>query len=192
MVLLLDNGADVNAMGGEYGNALQAASFIGDEVIVDVLFKNWCNYQNALGAIEALYQSNAVIVKMLLENGAKVNVEGGRFGYALHAALFRGAEVIVKLLLENGAEVNGEGKYGNALQASCKGYDAIMKLLLEIVGEIDEGITEEYIYSLQVVFLALHEAIIKFLLKNGVEVNAALLNVNFNPAFQKLLTDALL
>jgi ankyrin repeat protein len=48
-------------------------------------------------------------VKLLLENGAEVNAEGGEYGNALQAASFRGNEAIVKLLLENGAEVNAEG-----------------------------------------------------------------------------------
>ena len=47
--LLLENGAEVNAKGGIFGNALQAASFI----------------------------RNEEIVKLLLENGAEVNAEGG-------------------------------------------------------------------------------------------------------------------
>ncbi|PWO15022.1 hypothetical protein PtrARCrB10_12117, partial [Pyrenophora tritici-repentis] len=35
--LLLNKGADVNAQGGEYGNALQAASAGGHEAIVKLL-----------------------------------------------------------------------------------------------------------------------------------------------------------
>jgi ankyrin repeat protein len=35
--LLLDKGADVNAQGGEYGNALQAASLEGHEAVVKLL-----------------------------------------------------------------------------------------------------------------------------------------------------------
>ncbi|KAF5337540.1 hypothetical protein D9758_016675 [Tetrapyrgos nigripes] len=46
---LLDKGADVNAQGGKYGNALQAGSFQGD--------KN--------------------LVRILLERGADVNAQGG-------------------------------------------------------------------------------------------------------------------
>ena len=59
MKLLLENGAGVNAAGGYFGNALQAAS----------------------------YQGNKAIVKLLLENGAGVNAEGGYFGNALQARL---------------------------------------------------------------------------------------------------------
>ena len=36
---MLEKGADVNAQGGKYGNALQAASFIGHKVIMGLLVK---------------------------------------------------------------------------------------------------------------------------------------------------------
>jgi ankyrin repeat protein len=66
-----------------------------------------------------MHSRHEAIVKLLLENGAEVNAEGGKYGNALQAASFRGNEAIVKLLLENGAEVNAEGgEYGNALQAA--------------------------------------------------------------------------
>ena len=38
--LLLEKGVDVNAEGGEYGNALQAALFGGNEAIVKLLLEN--------------------------------------------------------------------------------------------------------------------------------------------------------
>jgi ankyrin repeat protein len=59
--VLLEKGAEVNAQGGEYGNALQAASFGGHEAIV----------------------------KVLLEKGAEVNAQGGIYGNALQAASWR-------------------------------------------------------------------------------------------------------
>jgi ankyrin repeat protein len=56
--MLLDNGADVNVQGEEFGNAFQAASYGGDEAVV----------------------------KMLLGQGADVNAQGGKYGNALQAA----------------------------------------------------------------------------------------------------------
>ncbi|KAF2652559.1 HET-domain-containing protein, partial [Lophiostoma macrostomum CBS 122681] len=56
--LLLDKGAEVNAQGGHFGNALQAASSMGHKQVV----------------------------KMLLDKGAEVNAQGGHFGNALQAA----------------------------------------------------------------------------------------------------------
>ena len=38
--LLLEKGAEANAEGGEYGNALQAASHMGDEAVVVWLLDN--------------------------------------------------------------------------------------------------------------------------------------------------------
>ncbi|KAK1621903.1 hypothetical protein BDP81DRAFT_387273, partial [Colletotrichum phormii] len=85
--MLLDKGADVNAEGGEYGNALQAASSEGHDKIV----------------------------QMLLDKGADVNAQRGEYGNALQAASFRGHDNVVKMLLNKGADVNAQGgEYGNA------------------------------------------------------------------------------
>ena len=87
----LKMGADINAPGGRYGNALQAASNGGCEAIA----------------------------KLLIEKGADVNAQGGRYGNALQAASDEGHEAIAKLLMENRADVNAQGgRYGNALQAA--------------------------------------------------------------------------
>ncbi|KAE9567466.1 hypothetical protein CGMCC3_g16399 [Colletotrichum fructicola] len=67
----------VNAQGGEYGNALQAAS----------------------------YRGHQEIVKLLLNQGADVNAQGGGYGNALQAASYRGHQEIIQLLLNQGADV---------------------------------------------------------------------------------------
>jgi hypothetical protein len=81
--LLLDEGADVNAQGGHYDNALQAASYGGHEQVV----------------------------KMLLDKGADVNTQGGQYGNALQAASEGGHEQVVKMLLDKGANVNTQGGF---------------------------------------------------------------------------------
>ena len=73
--LLAVHGADVNAQGGFYGNALQAASF----------------------------QDYDKIVEVLLANGADVNAQGGFYGNALQAASYGGHDKIVEVLLAKGA-----------------------------------------------------------------------------------------
>jgi len=80
--LLLDNKANVNLGGGEYGSALGAAAFTG----------------------------NSDVVELLLNNGANVNVRGGRYGCVLRAGQFSKAEGdekarILKLLDDHGAKV---------------------------------------------------------------------------------------
>lgn len=70
-------GADVNAQGGFYGNALQAAS--------------------AGGHLD--------VVQTLLEAGADVNAQGGEYSTTLCAATEKGYQKIVQMLLSNGAQV---------------------------------------------------------------------------------------
>jgi hypothetical protein len=65
----------------------------------------------------------------LLDRGADVNTEGGRFyGSVPQAASAHGHGKIVQLLLDRGADVNAEGgHYGGALQAaSARGRDKIV------------------------------------------------------------------
>tara|TARA_R110002003_G_scaffold2558_1_gene24472 strand:+ start:1917 stop:2291 length:375 start_codon:yes stop_codon:yes gene_type:complete len=75
VVLLLDKGADVNAQGGYYGNALQAASARGDKEIAT----------------------------LLLDKDADINAQGGHYGIALQAALARGDKEMATLLQKQGA-----------------------------------------------------------------------------------------
>ncbi|KAI9652510.1 MAG: hypothetical protein M1821_008374, partial [Bathelium mastoideum] len=77
-ILLSGQGADVNAQGGRYGNALQAASI----------------------------QGSQEIVKMLLDAKADVNAQGGVYGNALQAASIQGSQEVVKMLLDAKADVN--------------------------------------------------------------------------------------
>ncbi|KAF2729999.1 hypothetical protein EJ04DRAFT_446072 [Polyplosphaeria fusca] len=46
---------------------------------------------------------------MLLDKGADVNAQGGRYGNALQAASYGGHEAVVKMLLDAGADVNAQG-----------------------------------------------------------------------------------
>ena len=79
--LLPDKGVDVNTQGGQFGNALEAASFGGHERVL----------------------------KLLLEKGANVHAEGGYFGNAFQAASAGGYKQVVKLLLNEGANINAQG-----------------------------------------------------------------------------------
>ena len=69
--LVIRRGADVNAQGYLYSNALHTASFRGHEKVVS----------------------------MLLERGADVNAQGGEYGNALQAASIGGYKKVVKMLI---------------------------------------------------------------------------------------------
>ncbi|KAJ7511648.1 ankyrin repeat-containing domain protein [Mycena galericulata] len=175
---LLVKGANVNAQGGYYGNALQAASFEGHTEIMRALLEKGANvnaqggeYGNALQA--ASYRGHTETVQLLLEKSADVNAQGGEYGNALHAASYRGHTEIVRALLEKGADVNMQGGYyGNALQAaSYKGYTEIVRALLEKGADLN---TQVGLYG-----NALHAAssqgdieIVRALLEKGADVNA--------------------
>ncbi|CAG8898171.1 unnamed protein product [Penicillium egyptiacum] len=117
---LIGKGADVNAQGGEYSNALQAASATGRKEIVKLLLDKGADvntqggkYSNALQLASA--KGHQEIIKLLLDKGADINARGGLYGDALQLALARGHQGIVKLLLNKGANINAGGCYGDAL-----------------------------------------------------------------------------
>ncbi|KAI1667999.1 Ankyrin repeat domain protein [Pyrenophora tritici-repentis] len=176
--LLLDAGAEVNAQGGHYGNALYAASFGGHEQIVKTLLDAGADvntqgghYGNALQA--ASVRGHEQVVKMLLDTGAEVNAQGGHYGNALYGASDGGHEQIVKTLLDAGADVNAQGgEYGNALQAaSFGGHEQVVKTLLDAGADVN-GQSGEYGNALQAASARGHEQIVKTLLDAGAEVNA--------------------
>src|SRR5204862_5243243 len=102
--LLLEKEADVNAQGGLYDNALQAASFIG--------------YDH--------------IVQLLLEKGADVNAQGGRYDNALQAALARGHDHIVQLLLAKGADANAQDSESKDYTVQTASLETITSQLVAV------------------------------------------------------------
>ena len=143
---LLKNEVDANTWKeGKYGHVLQVASNEGHEAIA----------------------------KLLIDNGADVNAQGGEHGNALHIAVFHGHEAIAKLLIENKADVNAQGgHHGNALNAaSTRGYEAIVKLLIENGANVNaQG--GEHGNALQAARFSGYEAIAKLLIENGADVKA--------------------
>ena len=70
--MLLEKGADVNAQGGEYSTALQAAA---------------CHHRK--------------YVELLLKHGADPSIKGGKHGSPVEAARQKGWHRIVKLLMSS-------------------------------------------------------------------------------------------
>ena len=108
LYVLWEMRADVNAQGGLYGNALQAASYGGHEEITKQLIQKGTDV-HAQGGLYGNALQAASCPKLLLEKGADVNVQGGHFGNALQAASCEGHEAIAKLLTDKRADVNAQG-----------------------------------------------------------------------------------
>ncbi|KFX93548.1 hypothetical protein O988_06755 [Pseudogymnoascus sp. VKM F-3808] len=102
---LLIGGADVNMLGGYYGQALQAAAI----------------------------KQNLQCFKLLLDHGADVNAKGGYFGSAIQASTSIGCEDMVKALVERNCSLDtDEGIYDSPLiAASSGGHTGTVLILLE-------------------------------------------------------------
>ncbi|KAJ1324752.1 ankyrin repeat domain-containing protein 50 [Microdochium nivale] len=163
--LLLDAGANVNAQGGKYGTALQAACSLWGEQI------EWDEESEC----EEEHISVSSVVILLLDAGADVNAQGGRYGTgnALQAASSRGFQDVVELLLDAGADVNAQGGYyGNALQAaSYEGHQDVVQLLLDAGADVNaQG--GYYGNALQAASYEGHQDVVQLLLDAGADVNA--------------------
>ncbi|KIW97054.1 uncharacterized protein Z519_02446 [Cladophialophora bantiana CBS 173.52] len=178
MFILSMSAADVNAQGGRYSNALQAASQGGHEKVVQILLDKGADvnaqggdYDNALQA--ASQYGHEKVVQILLDKGADVNAQGGDGDNALRAASLGGYEKVVQILLDKGADVNAQGDfYGNALQAASQyGHEKIVQILLDKGADVNAqgGL---YGNALQAASQGGHEKVVQILLDKGVDVNA--------------------
>ncbi|SLM36361.1 P-loop containing nucleoside triphosphate hydrolase [Lasallia pustulata] len=175
---LLEKGANVNAQGGVYGNALQAAVFRGNVKLVQLLLNEGADvnaqggeYGNALQA--AASGGRVEIVQLLLNNGADVNAQGGTYGNALQAAAPGGCVEIVQLLLNEGADVNAQSeKYGNALRAAAWDGDVEIVQLLLTEGADVNAQGGGYGNALQAAAWRGGAETVQLLLNEGADVNA--------------------
>jgi ankyrin repeat protein len=74
------------------------------------------------------------LVELLINKGANVNAQGGKYGTALQSASAQGSKAMIELLPDTEADVNAQGgKHGTALQAALRAHHAEskMQLLLE-------------------------------------------------------------
>jgi ankyrin repeat protein len=143
--ILIQRGADVNAKGGVYDTALQAAASSG----------------------------HGGIVRLLLDAGANMNARGGRYGTALLAATIEQRYEIVQVLLARGADKDVEHeKHGKALRAACAhNHTRIVAMLLEN-DATDKRPDKGYAQDMYAASAGGHDKVVKLLLDRGADVNA--------------------
>ena len=180
--LLLDKGADVDAVNGKYGSALQAAAYTGNKEAIELLLDKGADvnaqggrYGSALQAAAANWRiKSGEAIQLLLDKGADVNARGGEHGSALKAAISIGNEEAMELLLDKGADVNAQGgRYGSALQAAaaCWNGGKVIQLLLDKGADVN-ALGGRYGSALKAAISIGNEEAMELLLDKGADVNA--------------------
>jgi ankyrin repeat protein len=132
-----------NAMGGDAGTALHAASDAGHVEVVRLLLKfgldvdargRWGQSPLQFASI----QGHLNVVQCLVDHGAQANIQSNTQLTPLHLAALGGHLKIVRVLLEHNADANSQDKDGLTpmhdvfLYGETKGdYPQIVRLLLE-------------------------------------------------------------
>ena len=131
---------DVNAPGGRYGNALQAAISQGHIDIVCNLLDGSPGVDSGEETLKRTEQENlserqVTEIQPLPKTNTSINVNahGGEYGTSLIAASYNGNRELVLMLLRKGSNVNDQvGQYGNALAAaSLRGHKIVVQELLK-------------------------------------------------------------
>ncbi|QYT03008.1 ANK_REP_REGION domain-containing protein [Trichoderma simmonsii] len=136
--LLIEHGADVNAQGGHWGSALHAAAASNSKEKVEMiklLLDNGAKVDQKGDSTwgtplhVACHEGTLEAVRFLVDRGADVNDEGGRFGTPILAAAARVEYQdppklpILTFLMNKGANINHQGgEYGSVLQAHFHDY----------------------------------------------------------------------
>ena len=177
-LLRINNAADINMQGGEYGSALHAAAGEGHEGIVRLLLENGADVNAHSGYYGSSLQmaskrGHMTIVQLLIDGGADVNGRGGTAVSPLQEVMRRGEENIARQLIELGADVSADGGYRESVLhiALGRNLEGIAQLLIKHGADVnaDGGFCGS---PLQVASRRGLEVVVEFLIKNGADVNA--------------------
>lgn len=183
--ILIDNGANVDGLGGNGMTPLHHAALDGAEAVAKVLLEKGCNVNfrrtikdRSTPLIYAARSGNEEMVKMLLDAGADISIRNSRQITALHSAAesgFRG-QAVARLLIEKGADITARDyrRKTPLLCAAGGGSTSTVKLMLEKGSSIDAR-DEDHQTALHAAAKCCYSgevSMIGILVEGGVDINA--------------------
>ncbi|KAL8949422.1 MAG: hypothetical protein Q9222_004474 [Ikaeria aurantiellina] len=134
---LLDAGADIESVGGQYQRPLLAAIGSGEDELVDLLLKRGANpnVQNGAGTALriAMGLDQCLIFKRLLQAGADLEARDETGSTPLHWAIWHGHKDCLRLLLDRGVDIEARDNVNSTAlhRAIFHGRDDFVRVLLE-------------------------------------------------------------
>ncbi|KAK6843411.1 hypothetical protein PG987_004271, partial [Apiospora arundinis] len=135
---LLETGAEINAQGGHYGNALQAASFQGHEAIVRLMLEKGADWtaptQSELMPLHASLRYGHVSVIQLLLNKDSESCKEDNLGRSLLFYAIQGGLEAFDLVRDRQMHINKTDHYGSTLLSVAVryGHEELVNQLLVI------------------------------------------------------------
>jgi ankyrin repeat protein len=166
----LDDGFEVNTLGGDYGSALQAAVVGRWERNYHEIMKTRRLKSSTQGSFDGI---SLETVRILLQRGANPNIWDGEKGSALFISCSNGDLSCAKLLLDSAADPNyrlkkKNGRWAGSCVSAATGSGDIR--LLQLL--FDHGATTNCAFALSATALVSDINIMRLLLDKGVDPNA--------------------
>ena len=176
--LLLDNGADIEAMNDSGETALVGAAAGGHEAIVRLLLDKGADIEakddsGRTALVRAAARGHEATVRLLLDKGADIEAKNDSGETALVGAAAGGHEATVRLLLDKGADIEAKDDSGRTalVRAAAGGHEATVRLLLDKGADI-EAKAQYGGTALVGAAAGGHEAIVRLLLDKGADIEA--------------------
>ena len=180
--ILVDHGADVDIANEDFDkdSPIHSAVFANKKEVVNILIKcgadiNKENRRKITPLQIAVQNRNEDIVKLLIQNGAKIDprMESGCYQAPLHQAVEDNEKSIVELLLKNGANIEVRdiiGKRSPLHYAADNNLTSILKLLLEN-GADTEAEDRIFLTPIIVAIYRDHKEAVEILLEYGAKTD---------------------
>jgi hypothetical protein len=181
MRLLIDDGADVNAVFKGDGSPLIAAAREGHEAAVSLLLDRGANPDLAVPGdgsplIVAAGNGHEEVARELLGRGSDPNLAAAGDGAPLIAAAANGFIDLVEMLLDHGARIDlaVPGDENALIQAAASGHEDVVRLLVRRGADVNArvwagsvGARGEWRTALQMARRHQRRAVVQFLLEVG-------------------------